>query len=83
MHKEAGRITLAVELYVFVLAVIFGAAGYVLFGMTELPAALKWGIAFHGVLSLEAEIEKNNLAPSPEIYRMWQDIRTADKKERP
>lgn len=43
--------------------------------------ALKWGIAFHGVLSLEAEIEKNNLAPSPEIYRMWQDIRTADKKD--
>ena len=50
MHKEAGRITLAVELYVFVLAVIFGAAGYVLFGMTELPAALKWGIA--GLLGL-------------------------------
>lgn len=43
--------------------------------------ALKWGVAFHGALSLEAEINNNNLDPSTAEYRMWKDIRTADKKD--
>lgn len=50
MHKEAGRITLAVEMYVFTLAVIFGAAVYILFSIIKIHIALKWGIA--GVLAL-------------------------------
>lgn len=50
MHKEAGRITFAVELYVFVLAVIFGAAVSIVFYTVKLHIVLKWSIA--GVLSL-------------------------------
>ena len=50
MHKEAGRITLAVEMYIFVLALIFGVLIYILFNVIRLPMALKWGIA--GLLTL-------------------------------
>ena len=49
MHKETGRITLAVELYILTLAVIFGAAVFILFQI-KLHPALRWGIT--GVLCL-------------------------------
>ena len=43
--------------------------------------ALEWGVRLHGVKSLEEDMAKNGLSPSDEVYKMWQDIRTADKKD--
>lgn len=49
MHKEAGRITLAVELYILVLALIFGAVSFFLFYVNMNPV-LRWSIV--GLLAL-------------------------------
>lgn len=49
MHKEAGRITLAVELYILVLALLFGAVSFFLFYVPMHPA-LRWSIV--GLLAL-------------------------------